>query len=205
MPTVSVLNTKGGAGKTTLSTNLAVAFSRRGLSTVLIDSDPQGSARRWGVAGGSDSVPVVGLDTKSLDKDIRAVAGEWKFIDGAPQAADVAAAAIRAADLVLIPVQPSPYDLWAAKDVVDAIKARQGVTDGVPMARFVISRAIVGSALAADVTDALSGYEIPVLDAKTCQRVAYAEAGSGGSVLDTNKDAAAEIEAIAAEILSVLK
>lgn len=204
MPVVAVLNTKGGAGKSTIATNLAVALSRRGHSTVLIDSDSQASARRWGAAGGSDLVPVVGLDTKALDKDIRAVGGEWKIIDGPPHAADVAAAAIRAADLVLIPVQPSPYDIWAAAPSVEAITARQSVTDGKPLARFVISRAIQNTALASDVADALAGYEVGVLSGRTCQRVAYAEAAAGQTVLDTNPEAAKEIEAIADEILALL-
>lgn len=205
MPVVAVLNTKGGAGKTTIATNLAVAMARRGESVVLVDSDSQGSARRWGAAGGSDLVPVVGLDTKALDKDIRAVAGEWKIIDGPPHAADVAAAAIRAADLVLIPVQPSPYDIWAAQPSVEAIVARQSVTDGKPLARFVISRAIQNTALASDVADALAGYEISCLTARTCQRVAYAEAGAGQSVLDTNPEAAREVSGIVDEVLALLK
>ena len=204
MPVIAVLNTKGGAGKTTIATNLAVALARSGRDVVLIDADSQASARRWGSSGGSEILPVVGLDTKTLDRDIRGVAGEWKIIDGPPHAADVAAAAIRAADFVLIPVQPSPYDVWAAADTVEAVTARQSVTDGKPMAAFVVSRAIQGSVLASDVLEALDGYELPRLVARTCQRVIYAETGAGSTVMDAAGPAAEEIQALAAEIAALL-
>lgn len=205
MPVVSILNTKGGAGKTTLSTNLAVALARSGESVVVVDADIQQSALSWSESGGSEFVPVVGLATKALDKGLAAVAGDWKVIDGPPHAADIAAACIRAADLVLIPVQPSPYDIWAAANTVEAVTARQSVTGGIPQARFVISRAITGTAISGEVREALAGYEIPTLEAGTCQRVAYAEAAAGGSVLDSDKAAAAEIQAIAAEVIALLK
>lgn len=203
MPTVAIANTKGGAGKTTISTNLAVALSRRGLDTVLIDADPQGSARDWSAAGGCELVPVVGCDRPTLDKDLRGVKGEWKIIDCPPHAASVAAAAIRAADLVLIPVQPSPYDIWAAEDTVKAIRARQDVTGEQPAAALVVSRAIVGSKLASDVFDALTAYELPILDTRTHQRVGYVETAAGGSVFTLNDKAPAnEIDALANELVA---
>ena len=69
-------------------------------------------------------------------------------IDGAPQIADLAVSAIKAANLVLIPVQPSPYDIWAASDLVELVKQRIEVTDGRLRAAFVISRLIKGTRLA---------------------------------------------------------
>jgi len=65
-------------------------------------------------------------------------------IDG-PQAADLALSAIKAADFILIPVQPSPYDIWAASDLVDLIKQRIEITDGRLQAAFVVSRVIKGT------------------------------------------------------------
>jgi chromosome partitioning protein len=92
------------------------------------------------VTSQGEVLPVVGLDRETLAKDLEAIKGEYDlvFIDGAPQSGRLAAAAIKAADLVLIPVTPSPYDVWACADLVEAIKACQEVTDGKPSARFLI-------------------------------------------------------------------
>lgn len=128
---IAVLNQKGGSGKTTIATHLARAWQLAGLDVLLVDSDPQGSARDWAAVREDQPVPVVGIDRPTIERDLRALGHKQRIvIDGAPQAADLAASAIKAADLVLIPVQPSPYDIWAAADLVELIKARQEITDG---------------------------------------------------------------------------
>jgi len=131
MNVVSILNQKGGSGKTTLSTNIAHALKLQGKKVLLVDGDPQGSCRDWNAASDASIVPVVGLDRETLAKDLDAVkAGhDWIIIDGAPQIAKLAASAIKASDVILIPVQPSPYDIWATSDLVDLIKARQEITN----------------------------------------------------------------------------
>jgi chromosome partitioning protein len=141
---IAVLNQKGGAGKTTIATNLAHALQLEGHKVILVDSDPQGSARDWNAASDGALVKVIGMDRSTLAKDILAVVDNHDFIiiDGAPQIADLAIAAIKCADMILIPVQPSPYDIWACEDLVEIIKARQEITDGKPKAAFVISRVI---------------------------------------------------------------
>ena len=120
---IVVLNQKGGVGKTTLTSNLGKAFEQSGLSVLLVDSDPQGSLRDWNEASGGDVLPVVGLDRETLAKDMEAIKGQYDIIliDGAPQSGKLAAAAIKAANLVLIPVTPSPYDVWACSDLVEAL------------------------------------------------------------------------------------
>ena len=72
----------------------------------------------WHSASEGSFVPVVGLDRPTLDKDLPAISGgyDWIVIDGAPQLRDMAVSAIKAADVVLIPVQPSPYDIWACAE-----------------------------------------------------------------------------------------
>ena len=111
----AILNQKGGAGKTTISVNLAMALQQSGQRVLLVDSDPQGSARDWHAAGNGSLLTVIGLDRPTLDKDIKALNGYNKIlIDGAPQLAEMAVSPIKCADIVLIPVQPSPYDIWAA-------------------------------------------------------------------------------------------
>ena len=146
MKVIAVLNQKGGSGKTTIATHLARAFQFTGSSVVLIDSDPQGSARDWSAAREEQPLSVIGIDRPTIERDLKSLAAtDFAVIDGAPQAADLAVSAIKAADFVLIPVQPSPYDIWAAADLVDLVKQRIEVTDGKLQAAFVVSRAIHGT------------------------------------------------------------
>lgn len=210
MPTViAVLNQKGGSGKTTIATNLAHALKRDGYTVLLIDSDPQGSARDWNEASGGNIIPVVGLDRETLAKDLQAISQgyDWIVIDGAPQIAKLSAAAVKAADLVLIPVQPSPYDIWACADLVDIIAARREVTNGKPKAAFVISRAIKNTKLSGEINQALSDYGLPVLKASTTQRVVYPTTAAEGLTVfsDPSSDAAREINTLKKEVLEVLK
>ena len=206
---IAVLNQKGGAGKTTIATNLAHALQLEGHKVILVDSDPQGSARDWNAASDGALIKVIGMDRATLAKDIMAVVDNHDFIiiDGAPQIADLAIAAIKCADMILIPVQPSPYDIWACEDLVEIIKARQEITDGKPKAAFIISRVIKNTQLGKEIREALEGYNLPVFKNFTTQRVVYAKsAATGLTVLstDTKEDAANEIRAIANELKDFL-
>ncbi len=203
---IAVLNQKGGAGKTTIATNLAHALLRDGHKVLLVDADPQGSLRDWNEVNGGNLLPVVGLDRETLAKDLTAVSVGYDYIliDGAPQIARLSAAAVKAADLVLIPVQHSPYDIWACADL---IQARRSVANGQPLAYFVISRAIKNSKLSTDVVIALRDYEMPVLKSFTTQRVIYPTSAAEGKTVfqrEPSGPAAQEIEAIAQEIKEVL-
>ena len=206
---IAVLNQKGGVGKTTIATNLAHALQLEGHKVILVDSDPQGSARDWNAASDGALIKVIGLDRATLAKDILAVVDNHDFIiiDGAPQIADLAIAAIKCADMILIPVQPSPYDIWACEDLVEIIKARQEITDGKPKAAFIISRVIKNTQLGKEIREALEGYNLPVFKNFTTQRVVYAKsAATGLTVLstETKEDAANEIRAIANELKDFL-
>lgn len=204
MPKIAILSQKGGSGKTTVATNLAHALTLSGRRVLLVDADPQGSARDWSVANEGRVLPVIGLDRETLPVDLKAVEGgyDWVVIDGAPQVARLSAAAIRAADIVIIPVQPSPYDVWATADLVELIKARQEVTGGKPKAVFLCSRAIRNTRLSREIVEALEGYGLPTLKAGTTQRVIYPTTASHGLTVmaDPDCEAAQEILSIMAEI-----
>jgi chromosome partitioning protein len=174
-----------------------------GRDVLLIDSDPQGSARDWSAVRDEQPVPVVGIDRPTIERDIKAVSHkDLIVIDGAPQAADLAISAIKSSHLVLIPVQPSPYDIWAASDLVELVKQRIEMTDGRLKAAFVVSRAIKNTKIGA-----LEGYGLPVLASRITQSVAYpSTAATGTTVLDAepNSNAAQEIRDLAAEVLEML-
>lgn len=216
MPTViAVLNQKGGTGKTTTATNVASCLvSVYGASVLLVDLDPQGSASDWSAARGEEpgpgQVPVVRMG-RALARDLPRVAHSYDYvvIDGTPQISELATAAVKSADVVIIPVQPSPYDIWACEELVDLIKDRQELTDGAqPRAAMVVSRAIKGTRLEGEVWEALEGYGLPVFKTGTCQRQAYANTvKTGGSVIDlpANDKARQEIEALTAELLEFAK
>ena len=203
---ISLLQEKGGSGKTTISINVARAIKDRGYSVLLVDSDPQGSARDWHDANEGRMLDVIGLDRPTIDKDIKKFVDDYEyiFVDGAPHLSVMITKTILLSDVVLIPVQPSPYDVWASSSLVSLIKQRQELIDGKPLTAFVISRRIVNTNIGKEAYDVLKEYGLPILTAGTYQRVSYAEtAAAGMTVLNsTDMAARAEINALATEILT---
>lgn len=208
---VAILNSKGGTGKTTLSTNVAGCIHRQGYSVLLIDSDPQGSALDWLEVRPDDvDLPeVVAMDRPVLHKNVPRLSRPYDFvlIDGAAKLEDMTTSAVKAADFVLIPVQHSGLDMRALDALVDAVHMRRELTEGRPDAAFVISRQAQGTRMAHSVDGALKDYGLDILKARTTQRIAYQEAGTLGVTvfdLDGKDKAVAEIEAITNELLARL-
>jgi chromosome partitioning protein len=208
MTIIAVLNQKGGCGKTTISINLAHSFQNSGYKTLLVDSDPQGSARDWNDQNTGKIIPVIGLDRPSIVNDIKTVQDNYNIIiiDGAPSITELSTAAIKIADFILIPVQPSPYDIWAVHDLVGLIKARQEVTDNKLQAAFVVSRAIKNTKLSTEVVKAIRQYNLPVLNSYTTQRVIYPTSANEGLTVYNAvfNEATIEIDSIRNELIEGL-
>ena len=208
MPILAVLNLKGGVGKTTLSTNIAACLAAQDQRVLLIDADSQASALDWKNAREENSFPVVGIPKPTIHKDITNISKgyDWVVIDGPPHANAVAKSAIAAADVVLIPVQPSPYDVWASREIVALIEEVKTLKDDLKAA-FVVNRKIVGTAIGRDVSKALADYSIGMMKASICQRVGFAEsAGSGKTVIETDKygQGAREVKALVKELMGMI-
>lgn len=202
---ISVLNEKGGVGKTTLTTNIAYAFKiNTGKSVLLVDADPQGSSRDWHANGNGELLDVVGLDRPTLDKDVLKFKRHYEviFIDTGRQINDMTVKALICSDIVLIPVQPSPYDIWSSKILVDLIKQRQDVANGKPNAAFIVSRQIVGTKIGKEVREVLQGYNLPVFKHGTYQRICYPMTAAEGKTVFNSADdiAVQEMNLIANEL-----
>jgi len=204
---ISFQNQKGGVGKTTLSINVAAALALTGLRVLIVDSDPQGSVRDWASVR-EDTPPfhVIGMDRPTIHRDLPAMTENYDhiIIDAPPRVSELARSAILASDCVVIPVQPSPYDVWAAKEIVAIINEAAVFKENIKSV-FVINRKITNTAIGREVKDALQVYNLPVLDAQVCQRVLFAESAATGKTIfevDPLSQAAMEIQTLTNEILN---
>ena len=203
MFTIAVLNQKGGAGKTTLATNLAAAAHLGGKRTLLVDLDVQGSALDWSAAR-ADGSKLTGLTVVKADRALSvprfkemARGYDVVVLDGPPRLGDITRSAACAADVAVIPVSPGPFDLWAASETLALLDAADGIREQLgrkPVRRmFVVNRATRGTVLARQAPSALEGSgEIAGV---IYQRIAFPEAAAiGESVLTIESDGAAAFE-----------
>ena len=205
---VALLNQKGGVGKTTLALHLAGFWARQGKRIILLDADPQGSALDWSEERAREAVPrlfgVIGLARDTLHREAPELArsADHVVIDGPPRVAGLMRSALLAADLVLIPAQPSPFDGWASAEMLRLLAEARIFRPGLA-ARFVLNRCPIGTVITRETALALADFEPPVLVSRIGQRVAFASAAQSGRLVgevDGGTRAAAEIAALAAEV-----
>jgi chromosome partitioning protein len=209
MPVLGLLNQKGGVGKTTLAIHIATALSAK-CRVLLVDADPQVSAMDWSSQRTTPSrFSVIGFPKPHLHREIAALSRgyAWTVIDGAPRAGDLARSAIAAADIVAIPVQPSPFDVWGAKEIIDIIRECRVHKPGLKTC-FVINRLFPNTTLGAEVNEALASFDVPVLSTAVRNRTDYAKAARTGLTameIDPNGPATEEIAALVSELTGLWK
>ena len=207
---ISVLNIKGGVGKTTVATNLAVGISKTGKSVLLIDTDTQGSAVSWRGEREDDKAPITVISLSSAAALRKQIIGfrdsfDCVIIDGSPHVDALAAVSIAASDLVILPVGPSPLDIWATAKMVTQIEDAQVINPGIK-ARFIINKFNKVTLLSKETRAVLEEFTVPVLNTTLGNRVAYADTMTQGmSALEwTDRKAKEEVREFVNEVLDLI-
>ena len=203
---ITVAQQKGGAGKTTIAANLAVALSRMGKVVSLLDTDPQGSLGRWFMTRRELADPGMGFSTASAwgvsyECDKLRDEADYVLVDTPPKIDSDLKPAIRESDLVIVPVSASQVDVWATEGVLD-MAAREKAD-----VMVVLNRAKAGTRVAEDVDKSLRALGVRRAKATLGHRVAFPETmGAGKGVQERGKGAwTDEIEALTNEVIKRLK
>lgn len=206
MKIISLLNEKGGTGKSTVATNLAAALHRQGKRVVLLDCDPQGTARDWRDASpeGADLPPVLGVDRpQMLASSLNGINAEIAIIDSPAKAEAMSAAIVRASHIALLVIQPSGADLWASGAAVKLIQAKRDIGGKIDAA-FLVNRSSGTTKLSKLVqAGEWNTYEgIDKLESAIGNRAVFATAMTDGlSVLDYgDTKAKEELQAVIQEL-----
>ncbi|GEO80642.1 ParA family partition ATPase [Pararhodospirillum oryzae] len=206
---ITIAQQKGGAGKTTLAAHLAVDLAARGHRVALVDIDPQGSLSAWharrqarlGTAAGGLGLSDIAGWRLGPELDRLGREADLIVVDTPPHAETEARAAVRAAHVLLIPVQPSPLDLWATAATV-GLARREKVTPLV-----VLNRVPARSRLPATMEEQLRAQDLPVSPIRVGNRTAFVTSlmeGQGVSESDPSSPAATEIRRLADDLLARL-
>jgi chromosome partitioning protein len=205
---VAFLNHKGGVGKTTLALHVAGAWAAQGKRIMVVDRDSQGSALDWSEQRTKTGLTrlfnvlelvrdTVHFEAPQIARDVHHV-----VIDGSSHSAALMRSAMLAADLALVPAQPSPFDGWASGETLRLLHEARHLRPQL-IARFVLNRCVARSLIASEIAAVLAKHDPPALAARVGQRVAFADAARTGrlvSEMPHSELATREVAALAAEM-----
>ncbi|MBD1865584.1 MULTISPECIES: ParA family partition ATPase [Trichocoleus] len=212
---IAVANQKGGSGKTTVSMQLAGAIARRGDRVLVVDADPQGTATRW-AASAEDNHPfpasVVGLSAanEKVHREVKKFIDDYGYIIiDCPPAADspVPQSALLIADLVLVPIIPSPLDMWAAVGIRQVIFNVGDINEGLK-SRLVLNQCQPNTTMTQETLEVLPEFGIELATTQIRHRQVYRQSAVfGQTVHDFGGKASAaiaEVEDLTSEVFKIL-
>jgi chromosome partitioning protein len=201
---VSVVNQKGGVGKTTLAVNLAGAFAETGSNVLLVDTDPQGSVLQWHSTNESSVFDVEHCPFALKKTHAKSYNRRYDqiVIDSPPALEAITRASLLVSSLAIVPITPSPLDIWSAKETVRMIE-EAGKSNKPLETRLLVYRKVSGTRIGREAREALKHYGLKVFRTEITHRIAAVESMIAGlTVLQfaPRSAAAREIRDLRAEI-----
>ncbi len=202
---ISLVNQKGGVGKTTIAINIGIGMARRNYKVGFLDTDPQGTASQWQSIEGNMAFEVrrhpsrvSSMDLMDADRNHGVV-----VIDTPPAIGEITQSVLEVSDLAIVPLAPSVLDIWSSRTTVGMIEEAMKVNPRLK-GRLLVSRKIPRTRLGRDGREAIEALEMEVFETEISQRIAYVESMIAGvSVFQyaPKSEASQEMERLCEEII----
>jgi chromosome partitioning protein len=206
---ISLVNQKGGVGKTSIAVNLGACLARKNYKIQLIDMDPQGTALQWQSIEGNMAFQVIHHPAPLSPDEAKAFSQGYDHLvmDTPPAIGEISKSVLHFSDLALVPVAPSPLDIWSSHNTVRMIVEAKNENPALE-GKLLICRKIPRTRLGREAKEVMQVFKLPVFETEVSQRVAYIEAMiSGVSVLQyaPKSEAAREMQGLCEEVAQHLK